>query len=462
LVFHASEFLVFFVATFTLFWLVGRVRWQNLLLLIASYLFYGWVHPWFCILVAVSTIVDFAASHGIVRYRKHARALLILSLVANLGLLGVYKYLDFFITSARDASVLLGLPISLQTLGILLPAGISFYTFQTMSYTIDVYRGQLSPPRNFIDFALFVTYFPQLVAGPIERAAHLLPQIQNKKIWHAHYIPEALFLIIRGYAYKLIVADNVAPMADKIFMMDTPPLAFLAVGAFLFSVQIFADFAAYSDIARGVSQLFGISLMVNFRQPYRAISPSDFWRRWHISFSSWIRDYLYIPLGGSRRQGAIAGAAILLATMGLSGLWHGASWNFVFWGLFHGLLLIIYRQLGLTGAWTPRTAGGTAIAWLAMYSFTLFGWLLFRTPDIAWLGRALSAGIVAIDSQQTITLVTLLMLAFAYCSTFLAFYLVEKLTPAVSLGRACCLALLVHGIFLLHSDTLQDFIYFQF
>jgi alginate O-acetyltransferase complex protein AlgI len=462
MLFTAPEFATLLLLVLTLYWLTPSRRVQNLLLLVTSYIFYGWVHPWFCILLAISTVVDYFAARIMVARPKYAKLSLVVSLTGNMGMLCVYKYFNFFVESFAAVTSSVGLSVPTIALQIMLPAGISFYTFQTMSYTIDVYRGKLKPADNVVDFALFVSFFPQLVAGPIERATSLLPLVCNPRVWKWSYLEDAIFLMVRGYAYKLIIADNVSPLVDKIFMMQSPSIGFLAMGGFLFSIQIFADFSAYSDIARGVARLFGFSLMVNFDHPYIAISPSDFWRRWHISFSSWIRDYLYIPLGGSRVRTVSAGFFVVMTTMGLSGLWHGAAWNFVCWGLFHGLLLFAYRLLGFGGAWKPKTWPGTFVAWAVMYAATLFGWLLFRAPSMGWLVDALAHSWSATNTNTALVLATFFALAMVYSSVFLVFWLIERFTAKVSIARGVALAVMIHAAALLHADAMQDFIYFQF
>ena len=389
MIFTSTTFATFFVAVFVVYWGLPRTglggrRAQNVLLLAASYVFYGWVHPWFCLLIAGSTIVDYMCGLGMERTPRHKRSYLTLSIAFNLGLLATFKYFDFFAASISNVLEALGLggTATKASLGLLLPVGISFYTFQTLSYTIDIYRRQLTARRNFVDFALFVSFFPQLVAGPIERARRFLPQIETPRRFDAATFFSGLELIAFGYLKKLVVADNIGPRIDQIFALQSPTLALLAVGAAGFAVQIYADFSAYTDIARGVARLLGFDLVINFRSPYLAVSPSDFWRRWHISFSTWIRDYLYIPLGGSRTSGRLRFLGILIVTLGLSGLWHGAAWHFVLWGVYHAVLVYAYHAVGCGGRWVPRGALHKVCAWALMLGFTLAGWLVFRADDL--------------------------------------------------------------------------------
>ncbi|HTE05565.1 MAG TPA: MBOAT family O-acyltransferase, partial [Planctomycetota bacterium] len=335
--FNSFDFLVFFALVFAAYWRLPQ-RGQNLLLLGASYVFYGWVHPWFLYMLVGSTVMDYWAARGMERFPARRRLLLRLSLAGNLGLLATFKYFDFFVVNVSELLAHFDLHPSLPMLRVALPVGISFYTFQSLTYTIDVYRGELAPRRSFLDFALFVTMFPQLVAGPIERAKRLLPQIERDRTLDFARLESGVCLAVWGFFKKLVIADNIVIYADRIFELKHPAGPMIAAGAAAFALQIYADFSAYTDIARGTARLLGFELMENFRAPYLATSPSDFWRRWHISFSSWIRDYVYLPLGGSR-AGRARFAFAAMTAMTLSGLWHGASWNFALWGVYHGVLV---------------------------------------------------------------------------------------------------------------------------
>ncbi|MSQ03502.1 MAG: MBOAT family protein [Myxococcales bacterium] len=351
------------------------VRWrlQNLLLLLASATFYGWEHPSWVLLLYVSAGIDFLAAIGMERWPAHKRPLLATSLGANLALLAWFKYAMF----AADNLRALGADVPL--LDVVLPAGISFYTFQSMSYTIDVYRGVMPACRSILDYFLFVSFFPQLVAGPIERAPDLLRQVLAPRVVTANDIGAGLLRATWGVAKKVIVADNVAVYVDRVYGLPTLSLPLALAGAFAFAVQILADFSGYTDIARGVAQCFGFTLSPNFLHPYLAANPTELWRRWHVSFSSWIRDYVYVPLGGSKGS-AFRVAAVTVLTMATSGLWHGASWNFVLWGVYHGLLVVLYRPLWRVLAPLPR--------WLTVplfFCFTVFGWAIFRQHDASVL-----------------------------------------------------------------------------
>ena len=315
---------------------------------------------------------------------KRKKAFLAFSLCANLLILGFFKYYGFFVGNFALLLEQFGFHASLPLLEILLPVGISFYTFQSLSYVIDVYRGETKPCTGFHHYSAYISFFPQLVAGPIERSTTLLPQITSASTWEKEHLSIGCRLILSGYFKKVFVADNCAVLANYVFEPGTPLNAQWAIlGVLAFAFQIYGDFSGYSDIARGSARLFGISLQQNFKFPYFAISPSDFWRRWHVSLSSWFRDYVYIPLGGNR-SGQMRTLANLLLTMLLAGLWHGASWNFVLWGAFHGLLLAVYHTipagLSLEGdSKFPLLKRLPAMG--TMFLLTLVGWALFRTQD---------------------------------------------------------------------------------
>ncbi len=347
MVFNSITFAVFLLVVLVVYWRVpGTVR--NAVLLMASYVFYGWWDWRFLGLIALSTVVDFVVARRVhtAQSERGRKGWLFASLGVNLGVLGVFKYADFFVASAADALSALGVDASGPTLGLVLPVGISFYTFQTISYTFDVYRGRIEPAAGFVDFATYVAYFPQLVAGPIERAQRLLPRIIESEQRHfprGRDLDRALSLIASGMFKKIVLADGVAPFVNEIFSDPSAHSGIaVAAGVVGFAIQLYGDFSGYTDIARGVSELFGIDLMVNFRQPYLSRNITEFWRRWHISLSDWLRDYLYIPLGGNR-NGTVATIRNLMITMLLGGLWHGASWNFVIWGAMHGLALAVHR-----------------------------------------------------------------------------------------------------------------------
>jgi D-alanyl-lipoteichoic acid acyltransferase DltB (MBOAT superfamily) len=384
MLFNSLTFVIFFACVLGIYWMLNRQQ-QNLFLLLASNLFYGWWDYRFLSLIWISTLIDYLVALRIAASQtpRARRGYLIVSLASNLGILATFKYANFFLDSLREATSVFGWELSVPMLSIVLPVGISFYTFQTLSYTIDVYRGEMKPTQSFLDFSLFVAYFPQLVAGPIERAAVLLPQISSDRTLTRGQLEEAAWLILSGYYLKLVLADNLEPFTSQVFTQPSEVAGLQVVlGVYAAAFQIYGDFAGYSRIARGVSKLLGIELMRNFYRPYFAHSPSQFWRRWHISLSTWLRDYLYISLGGNRGN-SWQTYRNLLITMLLGGLWHGAAWHFIAWGAFHGLLLIVHRPLtGSTmGRWLESIPKWIRV--VGFFHITCFGWLLFFVQDLS-------------------------------------------------------------------------------
>jgi alginate O-acetyltransferase complex protein AlgI len=378
--FNSWEFVLFFSAIVITYHLLPSYRYQNWVLLLSSYYFYSAWDWRFLSLIIISTVVDYIVGLKIYNSsaQNHRRLLLTISICTNLGILGFFKYFNFFLDGLHTLFNSLGTPWMISRIDIILPVGISFYTFQTMSYTIDIYRKKLEPTRNILDFALFVAFFPQLVAGPIERAKTLLPQISRRRTVTQEQLVSGFWLIFWGLYKKIVIADNLAAMSDQVFSSSASVSVLGAyLGVLAFTIQIYCDFSGYSDIARGCARIMGIELMRNFNLPYFAKNPKEFWQRWHISLSTWLRDYLYISLGGNRK-GDRRTHFNLFVTMVLGGLWHGASWNFVWWGTYNGLLLITHR---LYVRW-KNNAESTIFPFIntvIMFQFTLFGWLLFRS-----------------------------------------------------------------------------------
>jgi D-alanyl-lipoteichoic acid acyltransferase DltB (MBOAT superfamily) len=474
--FHSLDFVVFFLVVVTLYWRLGH-RHQNLLLVAASYVFYGYVHPWFLSLIFATTVIDYWAARGMDVMPERRRLFMGLSLAANLGMLGFFKYFNFFADNVHAALSVLALDVSRPALSIVLPVGISFYTFQELSYTIEVYRGTLAARCKFLDFAAFVCFFPQLVAGPIERATRLLPQVEGERRFSWAAARSATILIVWGYFQKLVVADNVGVVANKVFALKEPGFHVLWAGVFAFGIQIYADFSAYSDIARGTARWLGFDIVRNFYHPYLSRGPTEFWHRWHISLSSWFRDYVYIPLGGSR--GSTPRRAFnVLATFILSGLWHGASWNYVVWGFFHGLLLVGARALAPL---TPRGKLWTGVAApfqvAAMFVLVNVGWLMFRETETAALLRDFTLSPFHATPLERQTGLYLFLLAALYSvplwmhaawelaarERFAAWAVPARIASPhrVAIEAAAC-GLLVAMILVFRSRTSLDFIYFQF
>jgi D-alanyl-lipoteichoic acid acyltransferase DltB (MBOAT superfamily) len=385
-IFNSMQFALFFVVVLAIYWTLSHRR-QNWLLLIASYVFYAyWDWRLLGLLVGVTAAAFITAQRidaaGSERDRKRW---LLVAVAINLVVLGFFKYFGFFVQSSHDLAASLGLELPEQILKLLLPIGISFYTFHAISYAMDVYRGRIEVERSPITFALFISYFPLLLAGPIERAWHLLPQIRHERTKPtAPQTYSAVVLIVVGLVKKVVIADAVAPIANDMFNQPNGRGALpLAMGAIAFSIQIYGDFSGYSDIARGTSRLLGIEVFRNFEQPYFSTNITQFWRTWHISLSTWLHDYLYVPLGGNR-DGKLATYRNLFLTMLLGGLWHGASWTFVIWGGLHGIALAIHRA---TGAVEPRGRPAppkwrNVPAILGTFALVTLLWVFFRAATL--------------------------------------------------------------------------------
>lgn len=472
MLFNSLPFAVFLPIVFAVYWaLHNSLRSQNIMLLTASYIFYGWWDARFLSLIVASTVVDYllgqylaAATNALKR-----KLLLTASMIFNLGLLGVFKYYNFFMENFMEIANSVGLHTNPVLLKIALPVGISFYTFQTMSYTIDIYRKQLEPTKDFIAFAAFVGYFPQLVAGPIERASNLLPQMSKRRYFDYQKAVDGMRQALWGFFKKVVIADAVAPLVDQAF---GDPSGFSAIalitGALLFSIQIYCDFSGYSDIAIGISKIFGIDLMQNFRTPYFSRDIAEFWRRWHISLSTWFRDYLYIPLGGSRGSTALK-VRNTFAIFIVSGFWHGANWTFIIWGLINALLFLplLLAKRNRSNLNDPEISDLHRI--LLTFSITTIAWIFFRADSLSH----------AIDYLQNIafwnsgkslsikpTLVVYIALLFLgdwigrkhdFSLNILTEGVLSK-SPLMRLTLYLSLAYLI----LLYIGGQQNFIYFQF
>lgn len=454
---------------------------QVLVMLVMSYIFFWLASGWHVILLLTSTVVDWTAGKKIhlSSDRKHRKRWLIGSLTINLGLLAIFKYLDFLIETWNLASLRFDGTPELDTFGLLLPVGISFYTFQTMSYTIDIYREKHTPYDKFTDFACYAAFFPQLVAGPIVRSQHFLEQIKVPVSSSPYKFRLGLTLIIYGLAKKLIIADNVAIHVNEIFTegSNLENIALIWWGSLCFGIQIYCDFSAYTDIALGSAYLIGIKLPENFKTPYAARSPQDFWRRWHISLSTWLRDYLYIPLGGSRGGRRVL-VISLMGTMLLGGLWHGASWNFVLWGFMHGILLLLHRTITSTSVIKKLFELAPKISifagWIITQYFIFMTWLVFRVEDTTMMLRSLKT-FVGIDAYwdyseffeslpdvklMTIGLVFIFVIAHGLSGKLGGFKIWLSKQHSLVWGVIC--GIIISATFLLRPAETVEFIYFRF
>jgi alginate O-acetyltransferase complex protein AlgI len=482
MLFNSIDFAVFLPVVFILYWFVfdKNLKLQNLLIVAASYLFYGWWDERFLILILFSSVVDFLVGKRLktTEIQAQRKQLLWLSMVINLGLLGFFKYCNFFIENFIAAFSFFGMDIPANSLNIILPVGISFYTFQTMSYTIDVYRKKLEPTESFIDFCAFVSFFPQLVAGPIERATDLLPQFYNKRVFDYSKAVDGMRQILWGLFKKIVIADNCAELANQIFNNSSEMNgSTLVLGAVFFTFQIYGDFSGYSDIAIGTSRLFGFNLKKNFAFPYFARDIAEFWRRWHISLTTWFRDYLYIPLGGSR-GGTLMKIRNTFIIFLVSGFWHGANWTFILWGLLNAIyflpLLLTNRNrenldVVAKDRFFPTFKEFSSI--LITFCLTVFAWIFFRAENIghafSYISEIFSMSFFSMPEAKFIAKATPTMIFMAL------FILLEWSgrkndhaleTLGIKWKRPFRLAVyysLVVSI-IYFSGTEQEFIYFQF
>ncbi|MBB6250610.1 MBOAT family O-acyltransferase [Nitrospirillum iridis] len=477
MLFPTLNFGLFFLIVFALAW--ALVRWPRArvaLLSAASYVFYGWWDWRYLFLLAGSTLFNYAAGHVILRQStpRGAKLAVSLAVAVNLGLLGFFKYADFASHAANDTLTLLGLPVRVGFLDMVVPVGISFFTFHGISYLVDLYRGTLKRPAGLMQLVLYISFFPQLVAGPIVRASHFLPQIGERPEPDDIRATRAYLLILGGLFKKVVVANYLATdLVDAVFMdPDRYGALDLLLATYGYALQIYCDFSAYTDIAIGLAALLGFRFPQNFNQPYRSASLREFWRRWHISLSSWLRDYLYIPLGGNR-GGTWNHCRNLMITMLLGGLWHGANWTFVIWGALHGGMLVaehlVNKVRALTmGEWeAPAFKGwrrGLAIA--ATFHFVCFTWIFFRAPTLDLAGRFLAGFGRWTMPPTAITPLAATLIAGALASQFLPADRLARIEEAVrrlplaAWGAAVGLAVVL--IQACAPDGVAPFIYFQF
>lgn len=478
MLFNSIEFLIFLPLVFFLYWygFQRNLRLQNLFIVIVSYVFYGWWDWTFLLLIFFTSVCSYLSGLWIGKAEKRCvrRWICAGNIVLNLGILGVYKYYDFFVDSFVTAFHHIGVHLSAETLGLVLPVGISFYTFQALSYTIDVYKKKLPATRDAVAFFAYISFFPQLVAGPIERATNLLPQFQRGRTFQYDLAVDGMRQILWGFFKKIVIADNCARYVNLIFSdVQSQSGSTLLLGAVFFTFQIYGDFSGYSDIAIGTAKLFGIRLMQNFRTPYFSRDIAEFWRRWHISLTTWFRDYVYIPLGGSRvvRWKVIRNTFVIFL---LSGLWHGANWTFVTWGGYHSLLFIPLLLLKRNRKNTDTVAEGRFLPSLKeFFQMTLtfllvvFGWIIFRAESIlqAWnyICGIFNRSLFQMPEyfSKTTVLMIVVMLAVEWWNRDREFGLqlnVQRLPVTVRYGIYFSLIFLVYFC----GGNQETFIYFQF
>ena len=470
MLFNSVEFAFFLLVVLLLYWLVRPSR-QNMVLVVASYVFYGLWDWRFLSLLWISTLADFFIGKALGRSSEERRRklLLMMSLSLNLGILGAFKYYGFFVDSATNLLMAIGLEAQPATLNIILPVGISFYTFQTLSYTFDIYRRRIEPTTDLSTFAIYVAYFPQLVAGPIERAQRLLPQLQRSRPpVETSLLRSGGLLILLGLFKKVAIADPVGVVVDSAFGASSESnSATLVLGIVGFGIQVYGDFSGYSDIARGTSRLFGIELMRNFEQPYLSRNISEFWRTWHISLSTWLHDYLYVPLGGNQRGAAMTYRNLLL-TMVLGGLWHGAAWTYAIWGAMHGALLAIHRRFGRSAT---RAKPGV-VGWrdapgiIATFAAVTLLWPFFRgrslSHAIEYLGGLVqpTSGLPDPDQSFVVLIAAALVLTIDLAQRRSGKHAIILHWDPVARGIAYATMVLL--VVLWAGGEAQPFIYFQF
>ncbi len=468
--FTSLDFAVFFLIVIaSRIWIgrTGREPAYLLILLLGSLLFYAWHVPWYLGIMLLTTIVHYYAGRYIAAADRASigrRLVFVGAITASLALLATFKYANFIVDALDSGLVLAGLAPGLTHASIILPIGISFYTFHALSYTIDVYRGKTTTTDRFWKFLLYIAFFPQLVAGPIVRATEFLYQIERKRSLSQVVVLSGLYLCIRGFFFKLVVADNIASVVDMFWKSIALPTANptnVLIVVFLFSMQIFADFLGYTDIARGVAYVLGFRLPLNFNYPYIASTFSDFWRRWHISLSSWLRDYLYVPLGGNRVSVPRTYANLLMVML-LGGLWHGAAYTFIIWGGIHGLALAIERALGIPGL---RPGGVRLIWWLVVQCMVLVAWTFFRATSA---GEAVAIVANLLSTRYTATVQPDILFGLLFAAPVVAIHarawLAEQgWVPRAGLGESgAWAAAMVYLTLTAYGHTVSPFIYFQF
>ena len=477
--FNSLDFAVFLPIVFILYWFVTNrdLRLQNALIVIASYVFYGWWDWRFLSLIIFSSIVDYTIGRLLARESRTPRRKLYLwiSILVNLGFLGFFKYYNFFIDNFVQAFSFFGAPIQAHTLDIILPVGISFYTFQTLSYTIDVYKKKLEPTQDLISFLAFVSFFPQLVAGPIERATHLLPQFYKKREFYYSKAVDGCRQILWGLFKKVVIADQCAQYANEIFNNSTTYSgSTLVMGALFFTFQIYGDFSGYSDIAIGTSRLFGFDLKQNFATPYFSRDIAEFWRRWHISLSTWFRDYLYIPLGGSRGGTWMQVRNIFIIFL-VSGFWHGANWTFIIWGLLNAIyflpLLLTKRNrshLNVVAGMSTLPSLREGVSILITFSLTVFAWIFFRANSLShaseYIEEIFSNSLFTLPEVRPsdLILTVILFILVEWLGRRDAFAIEKILLKRRPLLRWATYLFIFALILIYSNESTQEFIYFQF
>ncbi|NWF64741.1 MAG: MBOAT family protein [Chloroflexi bacterium] len=461
--FIGFEFLIFFLIVLALYWLLPNPGWQNFLLFASSLIFYGWLASWHGAILFASILVDFLLALGMARWRNRSVFLMWLGIILNLALLISVKYFAYYNETLAAWSMQAGFAGDVFLTTILLPLGTSFYTLKKISYLVEVQRGTLRPQPDFIAFGAYAAFFPQVFSGPIERPQAFLRQLQEKRAWAADHFYNAWPLTLMGLFKKIVIANTVKVLVDQIFLMKEPSKVFLIVGGLGFTLQILADFSSYTDLSRGIAFLLGLKTAENFNTPYLALTPNDFWNRWHISFSSWLRDYIFFPvrrilLRVKHLPGIFSQIIPPLLTMFISGVWHGTGSTFILWGVYYGILIIIYQTLGIRG---EAKSFKRFFLWLAMFAFIVFGWMIFRAGSLSWLWNALMAPFSRASNDLIAAFVLLVMISF-YASLLFSKHLLDVYAPKKISLHALYYALAAGMTIVFMNSSSPDFIYFQF
>lgn len=465
--FISYEFSIFFALVLVLYWLVPDRRWQNFLLFSASLVFYGWLAEWHVVLLLASITADYFLALGMARWKTKAGGFLWLGVILNLALLASVKYFYFLREPFAILATRAGFSGDALVAGIILPLGVSFYTLKKISYLLEVKRGMLQPSRDFIAFTAYVSFFPQVFSGPIDRPHRFLEQLDAPRAWTSANLYDAWQLILMGLFKKIVVANTVKVFVDQVFLMQQPSKIFLLAGGLGFTLQILADFSSYTDLSRGIALLLGLRTSENFNKPYLSLTPGEFWNRWHMSFSFWLRDYVFFPLRRLLLRAryvpeAAAQAIPPIVTMFLSGLWHGTGTTFIVWGLYYGVLIVLYQWAGIRGDWKPANRVSRFFAWLVMFALIVFGWLIFRAQSMPWLLNALAASPFYRDTAElTAALVVFVMISF-HASLLFSKYILERFFPkSINLHALYYTAATAITIVFINSSS-PDFIYFRF
>jgi alginate O-acetyltransferase complex protein AlgI len=460
-------FLIFFLVVFILYWILPRQRWQNLILLVSSAVFYGWLAPWHTAVLFTSIVVDYFLAIAMTRSKPKAKFLMLFGVTLNLGFLLFIKYYLVFNDTLAAWAGQLGHSGNILVDRIILPLGVSFYTLKKISYLIEVNKGTQQPAYDFVAFAAYISFFPQVLSGPIERPQKFLKQLEVSRKWVASHFYNAWQLVLMGLFKKLVVANTVKVFVDQIFLRKEPSQVFLIVGGIGFTLQILADFSSYTDISRGVSYMLGLETTENFNRPYLSYTPTEFWNRWHISLSSWLRDYIFFPLRRVflRARNLSQNLSLTippLITMFVSGLWHGVGPTFVVWGLYYGVLIIAYQLLGMRGDWRPSSGLGRFVAWFFMFLIIVFGWIIFRAQSISWLWNIFFHSPFYRSNEELIASLVLMIMIVFYASLLLVKHVLDVHRLGSTNFHALYYAVVTLLIVVYINSTSPDFIYFQF